>query len=593
MKWLLLSSEILVSWLHEKLNGKQFIVFASILVGITVGLAVVLLKTIVHYIHIFITYQYFPGFHYPIFIVLPLIGILLTIYYVQKYLKGNLNAGVSKIIVALLKKSGFLPRHQMYSHIITSGLTVGFGGSCGLEAPIVATGAAIGSNFAKSYRLEYKERVLLLACGAAAGIAATFNSPIAGVLFTLEVLLMDITISAFIPLILAAAVGTICSNIILKEEILLSFQLQQAFNYENIPFYIVLGLLAGCVSVYYMRMFTRVGNLFKSTSTIYKKAMIGGGILAVLLLLFPSLFGEGFDSIKVLASMHPEQLLERSIFSGFMENKWVVLVFVFSVMLVKVVATSITINSGGNGGNFAPSLFVGAYLGFFFSYLINLSGIAKVSASNFTIVGMVGILSGIFHAPLTAIFLIAEITGGYELMIPLMIVSALSYSIVKYFEPHSMDFKKVVKEGYVLTNDKDQMILSSLKVAAIIETDFHKVDSDASLGVLVDVISKSKRNIFPVVDKNNRLVGIILMDNVREIIFKTELYESRFVKELMIPAPAEISFDEPMHSIMKKFDETGAWHLPVVKGNGIYAGFISKSSIFANYRDLVQKRSID
>ncbi len=577
------SYEIFINWLYKKLSPRQFLIFSSILVGITAGLAAVILKTVVHYIYLGITYDYHMQFQYVLYLFFPLIGILITVWFVQKHLKGKLGRGTANIHYAISKKSSFLPKDQMYSHIVTSALTVGFGGSAGLESPIVVTGSAIGSNYSKTYHVNYKDRTLLLACGAAAGIAGAFNAPIAGVLFALEVLLFDISISAFIPLIISAATGALLSKIILNEDILLSFHLQQPFNYHNVPFYITLGFLAGIVSVYYSRVYLKVESFLKpKKKNVYWKAIFGGAVLAILILFFPSLFGEGYSSIKILSEIKPEKLFEHSIVSTLVSNKWIFVSFIVLVMLLKSVAAAVTIGSGGNGGNFAPSLFVGANLGFAFATIINLLGIANAPVSNFTIVAMAGILSGVFHAPLTAIFLIAEITGGYELMIPLMIVSAISFMIVKYFEPLSMDAKKLAKKGHIFTSDKDKNILLALKTSKIVETDFQTVAPDATLGQLVEVIAHSNRNIFPVI-KDEKLVGIILLDNIREIMFKHEMYQSTLVKQLMRSPPAVITPDEDMRSVMKKFDETGAWNLPVV-GDGRYIGFISKSSIFNKYR---------
>ncbi len=584
--------EFAINWLHAKLNKRQFLIFSSMLVGLTAGLAAIILKTLVHYIHQAITYDYHVKYQYYLYIFFPLIGLLLCVFFVQRFLHGKLGRGTANILHAIIKKSAILPKDQMFSHIISSALTVGFGGSAGLESPMVTTGSAIGSNYARTYHLNYKDRVLLLASGAAAGIAAAFDSPIAGVLFALEVILADVSISAFIPLIIAAAIGALCSKIILQEGILLTFHYLQPFNYHYVPFYALLGALSGLVSVYYVRAFTRIEELFKpEKSKVYSKAIVGGCVLGLLILLFPSMFGEGYSSIKALSEMKADSLLNNSLFSGYSSNEWFVLFFIGVVMMLKVVATSVTISSGGNGGNFAPSLFVGAYLGYFFSRLISMLGITKLPEGNFTIVAMSGILSGIFHAPLTAIFLIVEITGGYDLMIPLMIVSAISYTVVKYFEPYSMDAKKLVKKGHVLSYNKDKSILSSLKISSIIETDFHKIAPDATLGQLVEVVAHSSRNIFPVVDAENCLVGVIFLDTIREVMFKRDLYDSVLVKELMRKPAETVSPNEAMQSVMKKFDETGAWNFPVID-QGQYVGFISKSSIFSKYRKVLIKSNI-
>lgn len=575
--------ESLISWWSDKFTSRQILVVSSIFVGLTAGLAAVILKTAVYYIHHAITQNYHIKYQYFLYLVFPTIGILLSVWFVQKHLNGKLGRGTANILRAIAKKSSFLPKDQMYTHVVTSALTVGFGGSAGLESPIVVTGSAIGSNYAKILRINYKDRTLLLACGAAAGIAAAFDSPIAGVLFALEVLLADVSISAFIPLIIAAATGGLLSKIILQENTLLSFKSIQPFDYHNVPYYIILGLLSGFVSVYYARVYVKIESFLRpKKKNVYLRAIMGGVVLALLILFFPSLFGEGYESIKMLSRLNPEKLFEHSILSGFLSSKWLVVLFIVLTMFFKTIAAAITIGSGGNGGNFAPSLFVGAYLGFAFAYILNLLGITNAPVSNFTVVAMAGILSGVFHAPLTAIFLIAEITGGYELMIPLMIVSASSFIISKYFEPYSMDIKRLAKRGHVFTSDKDRNILTSLRISKLIESDFQIVSPEATLGELVEIVTHSKRNIFPVVEEE-MLVGVIVLDNIREVMFKHEMYDKVYVKELMRKPFAILNPDESMESVMKKFDETGAWNLPILK-EGKYLGFISKSSIFVQYR---------
>ncbi len=576
--------EHFINWIHSKTTNQQFLIFSAILVGISAGLAAVLLKLLVHYIFIGVTHDYNFRFQYSLYLVLPLIGIVVTVI-ISKYLfKGKLGKGTANILKAIIKNSASLPKNQTYSHILTSAVTVGFGGSAGLESPIVSTGSAIGSNYGKTYHVAYKERVLLLACGAAAGIAGAFNSPIAGVLFSLEVLMVDVTISAFIPLIIAAAAGALCSKIILQESILLSFKLKQPFDYHNVPYYIILSLLAALVSVYYARMYTVIEKLFqKRKKKVYQNAVIGGLLLAILIFLFPTLFGEGYESIKLIASGNPEKILDNSILSVFADNTWFILAFVGITMLAKVIAASTTINSGGNGGNFAPSLFVGAYLGYFFSRTINLFGWSRLPESNFTIVGMAGVLAGVFYAPLTGIFLIAEITGGYDLMIPLMIVASLSFVVVKYFEPLSMDAKKLAKKAHILTQNKDTTVLSSLKISRLIETDFHCIKPSLTLGEFISIIAQSKRNIFPVVNDENELLGMVYLDDIRETIFKTELYDKVTVRNLMKKEDNVINEGDDMHIVMKKFDDTGAWNLAVVEGKK-YIGIISKSGVLTKYR---------
>ena len=580
----------IIEWTQTKLNKKQFIIFSSILVGLSVGLAAIILKTFVHYIFIAATFKELGNFKY-LFLVLPIIGIFLTVLVVKKLLHGKLDKGLSHIHYAIANKSSIVPKDQMYAQILTSSLTVGFGGSAGLEAPIVITGAAIGSNYSKTYHLNYKERTLLLACGIAAGIGATFNAPIAGVLFALEVLIIDISISAFTPLIISAATGALISKIILQDDILLSFQ-SQSFNYNNVPFYILLGLLAGIISVYHSRAFTKIENIFsKSPNKIYLNAAIGGLAIAALLFVFPTLFGEGYQSIKSLALQQPENLLDNGVFQNYKSNGWFVLIFVGVLIFVKAIATALTLGSGGNGGNFAPSLFVGSYLGFFLSRCLNMLHLTNLPESNFTMVGMAGILSGLYHAPLTAIFLIAEITGGYTLMIPLMIVSSISYAISKYFEAFSMDTKILGQSGKIFTDDRDHNILTTIRTSNLIETDFQKISPNDTLGNLVEIISKSTRNIFPVTDTENKLLGIIILDNIRDIMFKNEMYDKVTAKELMTNPPTTISPTQTMETVMKKFDETGAWNLPVID-NGQYVGFISKSSVFTSYRTKLKATTI-
>lgn len=585
--------ERFIEWLHGKLDKKQFLILSSVLVGLTAGLAAVVLKLTVHFFHQVIDSDYSVPYKNALHIVLPLVGILITVLFVRKHLKGKLGRGNANVLQAIAKKGSRLPADQMYSHLVTSAFTVGLGGSAGLESPMVTTGAAIGSNYGRTYKLTYKDRTLLLACGAAAGIAAAFNAPIAGLLFALEVLLADVTISLFIPIMIAAATGALLSLMLLSDQMRLEFRLQQNFDYHNIGWYIILGIIAGFVSVYYSRVFPLVTGFFKKRKKFpWMNAVIGGSVLALLIGCFPSLFGEGYDSIKQLADGHGEKLLEHSVFEFVVDKPVYVLLFVSIIMLVKVFATAITIGSGGNGGNFAPSLFVGAYLGFVFSSGLRLAGITTVPVANFTIVAMAGILAGIFHAPLTGIFLIAEITGGYELMIPLMIVSAVSYTIVKYFEPYSMDLKVLAEKGQVFTHDKDKNILSSLKVTRAVENDFQSVHPEQTLAELVELVSKSTRNIFPVVNKDGQLEGIIFLDNIRDVMFRQELYSKLTCEEMMRQPAAVVHPDESMYEVMKKFDETGAWNLPVIDA-GKYAGFVSKSSIFSKYREKLIRNSAE
>jgi CIC family chloride channel protein len=516
------------------------------------------------------------------------VGIFLTVVYVRYFLKHDLQKGTAEIVHSIIKKSSKISPSTMYSHLISSGLTVGFGGSMGLESPMVTTGAAIGSNYGRTYGLSYKDRTILLACGAAAGIGAAFNSPIAGVLFAVEVLLTDISAAALIPLIISAACGALLSKIILDEDALLSFTLQEPFNYNNVPYYILLGLLAGFLSLYYARVFTWVDLKIKSVTNMWGRVVIGGFLLFVLLIFFPPLFGEGYESIKTLSLLQPGQLTQVSVVNELIKNDFHLLVFLGLMMLLKTIAAAITTGSGGNGGSFAPSLFVGAYLGFVFARIINLTGMGRIPETNFTLVAMAGILSGVFYAPLTAIFLIAEITGGYDLMIPLMIVSALSVTVAKYFQPLSMEGKKLSHMLNLSMEDRDRFLLSKLDLTTLIETNFSVVKSDDTIQMMIKTISESSRNTFPVVNSDNELLGLVHMDSIRNIIFNPEKHGTTTVKELMIKPAAIIKLNENLHAVLKKFDDTNQWNLPVVEDKK-YLGFLSKSSILTKYRSELLK----
>lgn len=585
--------EIVIAFAQSILTPKQFIFLSSVLVGISAAFAVIVLKTFAHWVFSFATYV--SGILKLGFInsILPIIGILLTVFVVKRFLGGTIQKGTSQILYAVAKKASIIPKKQMYAQIVTSSLTVGLGGSAGLESPIVITGAAFGSNYAQKYKLSYKDRTLLIGCGVAAGIAAAFNAPIAGVLFAIEVLLVDVSISAFTPIMIAAATGALVSVIALDETILLSFKQQQIFDYNNIPFYILLGLLTGFISVYYARNFQKVEHFFAHLKfSPYKKAFFGATVLAILIFIFPTLFGEGYESIKTLSENDPGQLMENTLFEGLRNNSWALLLFVGCTMMLKVFATGITLNSGGNGGNFAPSLFLGSYVGFFFSKFLNLTGITKLPISNFTMVGMAGILSGLFHAPLTAIFLIAEITGGYNLMIPLMIVSSISFAISKRFEIHSMDVKNLAKKGHAFTSNKDANVLSTLDTNSIIQTDYLTVSPDENLEKLVDLISHSNQVIFAVVDKENKLLGIVHFNDIREIIFNTYRVKYTLVREIMTKPIEIVTPEDSMEMVMNKFEKSKKVFLPVLK-NEKYYGFISKSIALEAYRKKLKSMTIE
>ncbi|HSD08000.1 chloride channel protein [Flavobacterium sp.] len=587
LKKILLRAEQLIALSQSILGEKQFILVSSVLVGISSALAVIILKTFAHSVFRFATYvtvhlNFFNvGF---IKIMLPVIGIMLTVFVINRFLGGSIEKGTSQILYTVAKKASIIPKKQMYAQIVTSSLTVGLGGSAGLESPIVVTGAAFGSNYAQRYKLQYRDRTLLIGCGVAAGIAAAFNAPIAGVLFAVEVLLVDVSISAFTPIMIAAATGALVSAIALDESILLNFPTRETFNFHNIPYYVLLGICTGFVGVYYARNFQRVEHYFAHLRlSPYKKAFFGASILALLIFIFPTLFGEGYETIRTLADKDPNELMQNTLFRDFRNNDWALLVFIGCSFLLKAFATGITLGSGGNGGNFAPALFLGSYVGFFFSKFLNMIGLTNLPVSNFTMVGMSGILSGLFHAPLTGIFLIAEITGGYGLMIPLMIVSSLSFVISKRFEVHSLDVKQLAKKGHAFTSNKDTNVLSTLDTNAIIQTDYLTVSPDETLEKLVDLISHSNQVIFAVVSKENKLLGIVHFNDIREIIFNPYRVKYTLIKEVMVQ-PVDIIYPfNSMEVVMNKFEKSKKAFLPVVRDNKYY-GFISKSVALEAYR---------
>ncbi|HNO71092.1 MAG TPA: chloride channel protein, partial [Bacteroidia bacterium] len=574
-------------WRLRHINNKTFLIAVSIIVGLVAGLAAIILKLIVHYIqqlvHLVLGNN---SFNFLLF-VFPLIGILLTVFYVQYFRKGRIGRGVGNILISIAKRSSNIERDKTYSHIISSALTIGFGGSTGLEAPIVVTGAAIGSNTAKDLKMNYQERTLMLACGVAAGISAIFNSPIAGVLFAIEVILYEFTIPAFIPILISSATASVLSNFLYKGQ--LFFLIAKGWNMNAIPFYIILGILMGLISVYVTRTAIKTEKLFQSRKKPYQKAIIGGTILGIMVFILPPLYGEGYDSIKTLLSGEYKLLLDNSLFSQFASNPWFIVLIAAIIIFVKIIATSVTIGAGGNGGIFAPSLFIGAITGFVFAHSLNLLGVIELTEPNFIVAGMAGALSGVIHSPLTAIFLIAEITGGYVLFVPLMIVSAISFLIARYFEPYSIYTRKLVEKG-IHSKDRDKIVLNRIKVKNILETDFISIKPDDTLRQLVEQIKNSKRNVFPVLDEYEHLLGVIILDDIRDVMFHQEQYDTTYVKELMTQPPCILDVNEEMHDIMRKFDAYNMWNLPVTEANR-YIGFISKSTIFTKYRSLLIKQS--
>jgi len=516
---------------------------------------------------------------------------LLTVIFIKYFNRNKLGHGITNVLYCISQKSSFMEKDKMYSHMVSSALTVGFGGSAGLEAPIITTGSAIGSNLGSMFHLNYKQRTLLIGCGAAGATAGIFNSPIAGVVFVLEILLLDLSVSSFIPLLISSVAGAVMAKFLLGEQILFAFVVKDVFTISQIPLYIVLGILAGVFSIYFTRLTISTETFLLRYKSRFSKATYGGLLLGALIFVLPPLYGEGYVVLKDLLTGNEQNLLSKSLFAGWADNAWLLLVFLVAAMVMKVVATSLTLGGGGSGGIFAPSIFVGGFMGFCLARLINLSFVPfSISETNFALVGMAGIISGVMHAPLTAIFLIFEITSSYELILPLMIVAAIAYATISYFEPYSIYASQLARKGHLISHDKDKEVLTRMKLERVIETDLVTILPDASLQELINKILSTKRNIFPVIDDEGHLKGIITLDDIREIMFRHEMYENVKVNQLMRPAPAIVSRGESMADVMKKFDETGAWNLPVID-DGKYLGFLSKSKIFSIYRRLLIDQS--
>jgi CIC family chloride channel protein len=583
--------DIPLEYVHRKLSRGQFLILSGILVGCSGGLAGVLLKSLVHYIHLLITQDY--HFHYQLlfYFIFPVTGLLLTVTVVRYLFRGEDHKGIPRVLYEIARKSSFVEPVKMYSQIILSAITVGFGGSAGLESPIAVTGAAIGSNYARTYRLDYRERTLLLAAGAAAGIASAFDAPIAGVMFSVEIILSGVVFSDFIPLIIASACGALLSKIILNDQILLHFNLKQPFNDRFIPYYILLGIICGAYSRYYAIVAGWLdARLHRLGTRIFTRVLLAGLILSSLCFIFPPLFGDGYGYVKTLADQGASALMVNSLFTSYHHNPWMVFGFVGLICLVKVFATTLTISGGGNGGNFAPSLFAGAFLGYFFASAAGLLHIQTLPLANFAIVAMAGVMSGVLYAPLTSIFLIAEVTGGYDLFIPLMIVSTASYLIVKSFAPYSVDTRGMASRGDIFTKEADRNLLGMLQVADLLDKDIYSIPPQAKLRQLVELVKKSHRSLFAVVNEKQQLTGIITLDDIREVMFNTDLYDTVEISQLMKVPPDLLDVTLDMGTVMKKFDESQSWNLPVQQ-DGKFLGFISKSTLLSRYRNLLKDHS--
>jgi CIC family chloride channel protein len=585
------SYEIILFWVRNHISHSQFLILSGILAGCSAGLAGVALKMLVHYIHYTIISRFQFEQQIVFYIVFPLLGIVLTTLVVLYIYRGNDRKGIPAILYEIAQNSSLVSPVKMYSQIVQSAITVGLGGSAGLESPIAVTGAAIGSNFAKTYKLDYKERTLLLAAGATAGIASAFNAPIAGIMFAFEILLTGVVFTDFIPLVVAAVCGSLISNIILNERALFQFGARTAFNYRNIPFYLVLAIACGLYARYFVVISQWVEHQFKNLKVNrLQKAIIAGCLLSLLCVEFPPLFGEGYSTVKGLATGQIESIVNASFFKYFTYSQWIALLFLGFICLLKAFATSVTIFGGGNGGNFAPALFSGGALGYFLALALKLMGLHDVPVTNMVIVGMAGVMSGVLYAPLTAIFLIAESSSGYDLFIPLMIVSVISFLIAKHFSSISPDLKLLADEGKIFTREHDQNLLSLVVTCDLIDKEIQEIDIQAPFSQLIELISKGKKNFIAVTNYEHVLEGIVRLDDIRAIMFNKELYDELSIQKIMITSFVVINIDENAREIVKKFDQTNTWNLPVVNGHK-FVGFISKSAILNRYRQLLMDYS--
>ncbi|MCI5581953.1 MAG: chloride channel protein [Phocaeicola plebeius] len=578
-------------WRERHINDKQFVLILSFLVGVCTAFAACLLKFLVEWIKEFLTENFDSTGANWLYLVYPVVGILLASLFVRWIVRDDISHGVTKILYAISRKQSRIKRHNMCSSIIASGITIGFGGSVGAEAPIVLTGSAIGSNLGSLFRMDHKTLMLLVGCGAAGAVSGIFKAPIAGLVFTLEVLMIDLTMASLLPLLISSVTAAIVSYILTGTQAMFPFHLDDPFAIERIPYAIGLGIFCGMVAFYFTRAMNWIENIFRSYAKPYAKFLLGGSMLSILIYLFPPLYGEGYDTITLLlngSDIHDwETVMNNSWFYGYDQ---LLAVYLFLIILFKVFASSATNGGGGCGGIFAPSLFLGCIAGFVFSYLCNrfhIGGI-YVPEKNFALMGMAGLMSGVMHAPLTGVFLIAELTGGYQLFLPLMIVSVCAYLTIIVFEPHSIYSMRLAKKGELLTHHKDKAVLTLMNVESVIETDFLLVRPDMDLGdVVMKVVSQSNRNVFPVVDASEQLRGVVVLNSIRKVLFRQELYHRYRVEQFMEDPAAKIINTDSMEDVMRKFDTTRSWYLPVVDEDNRYIGFVSKSKALNTYRQVM------
>lgn len=584
----------LVAWRERHISEKSFVMVLALIVGVFCGFAAMVLKWLIHIISDFLTAGVNIEEGNYIYIIYPAIGVILVALYVRYIVRDNISHGVTRVLHAISSNKSRLKKHNIYTSVVASSVTIGFGGSVGAEGPIVYTGAAIGSNIGSAFRLSPRILMILVGCGAAAGIAGIFKAPIAGMLFTLEVLMIDLTTVSVMPLLIASITSATIAYIYTGFEFEFFFVQSDDFMAAKIPYAVVLGLICGIVSLYFTRMMNRMENFFKRFKNPWNKTLVGCIILSALVFILPPLYGEGYSSINSLLSGDTSAIVNGSIFYAEGSQSWFIIVFIGVIIFAKVFATSATNGAGGVGGTFAPSLYVGCMTGFLFSYVCNLSGLGiMLSTKNFALIGMAGVMSAVMHAPLMAIFLTAELTGGYDLFLPLLIVSTIAYGTIKVFEPYSIYTMRLAQRGELLTHHKDKAVLTLLKIDNVIETDFLPVKPEWNLKQMVDTISKSSRNLFPVVDDDGKLLGVVILDEIRNIMFRPDLYKKIYVSKFMSTAPARIYEHATMDTVMKTFDKTGAWNLPVVDDAGRYRGFVSKSKIFNSYRRVLRHYSDD
>ena len=588
-----------LSWREKKIKDKHFVLILSFMVGILTALAASLLKFLIEYIKHFLTENFDTTGVNWLYLVYPVVGIFLTGLFIRKVVRDDISHGVTKILYAISRRQSRIKRHNTWSSLFASAITIGFGGSVGAEAPIVLTGSAIGSNLGSVFKMEHRTLMLLVGCGAAGAVAGIFKAPIAGLVFTLEVLMIDLTMGSLLPLLVSSVTAATVSYILHGTEAMFEFRMDEPFLMERIPAVLLLGILCGLVSLYFTRAMNRIEGVFRRYSNPYIKLVIGGAMLSLLIFMFPSLYGEGYDTIHMLLNGTSvadwDKVMDNSIFYGYGN---LLLVYLALVVLFKVFATSATNGGGGCGGTFAPSLFLGCVVGFVFSHFCNGYSLAplisdNIPEKNFALLGMAGMMSGVMHAPLTGIFLIAELTGGYDLFLPLMMVSVSAYLTIMIFEPHSIYSMRLAQKGELLTHNKDKSVLTLMDIESVVETDFQKVHPEQDLGEMVKVISMAKRNMFPVVDARGVLLGIVILDDIRHIMFRQELYHRFTVGRFMVVPPARINMDDSMEEVMRKFDKTKAWNLPVVDEDGKYKGFLSKSRILNTYRQTLVDFSED